>query len=232
MSELGIFLVVVTVGIIVLRYIFHNPFKYPHFYYDFDVSGKRKVDIADYIDKFLCDKRNWSDIKEYEQKVYKWKQDSRERIRNSILKKHRYKQYLKAVDDENAFKFRTTRDRTYYRQRNYVRTAYVETVTDQTADASWDYIIERFELLSKIDFEATLKEYHCTNQRKLMTPELRKKVMERDNYTCQFCGRYMPDGKNIHIDHIIPVSKGGKTVMSNLQVLCATCNLRKSDKIL
>ena len=35
----------------------------------------------------------------------------------------------------------------------------------------------------------------------------------------------------LHIDHIIPVSKGGKTVESNLQVLCSKCNGRKSSKL-
>ncbi len=41
----------------------------------------------------------------------------------------------------------------------------------------------------------------------------------------------MPDGNGIHIDHIVPVSKGGKTVPSNLQVLCAKCNLGKQPRI-
>ena len=54
---------------------------------------------------------------------------------------------------------------------------------------------------------------------------------ERDNYTCQICGKYMPDGVGLQIDHIIPVAKGGKTVPSNLQVLCSKCNGAKKDKL-
>lgn len=65
-----------------------------------------------------------------------------------------------------------------------------------------------------------------------MTSELRRQIMERDGYTCQICGRYMPDGTDIHIDHVIPVSKGGKTVPGNLQVLCSKCNLSKGARIL
>ena len=36
---------------------------------------------------------------------------------------------------------------------------------------------------------------------------------------------------DLQIDHIIPIKKGGKTVSSNLQVLCSKCNGRKSDKL-
>ena len=65
----------------------------------------------------------------------------------------------------------------------------------------------------------------------MMTQELRERIKLRDNYTCQQCGKYMPDGVGLHIDHIIPVSKGGKTVESNLQVLCSVCNGSKSNRV-
>ncbi len=35
---------------------------------------------------------------------------------------------------------------------------------------------------------------------------------------------------NFHLDHIKPHSKGGKTTLKNAQILCAKCNLMKSDK--
>ena len=34
-----------------------------------------------------------------------------------------------------------------------------------------------------------------------------------------------------HIDHIIPFSKGGNSTWRNLQILCESCNLKKSNKI-
>lgn len=63
-----------------------------------------------------------------------------------------------------------------------------------------------------------------------MTRELRERIMRRDNYTCKICGKYMPDEVGLHIDHIIPVSKGGKSIEQNLQVLCSKCNGHKSNK--
>jgi hypothetical protein len=70
------------------------------------------------------------------------------------------------------------------------------------------------------------KEY----QRRIMTDSLRYDVMKRDNFRCVLCGRSAKDGVTLHVDHIRPVSKGGKTVMSNLRTLCADCNFGKSDK--
>ena len=63
-----------------------------------------------------------------------------------------------------------------------------------------------------------------------MSASLRYDVMKRDNFRCTICGRSADDGVTLHVDHIKPVSKGGKTEMSNLRTLCDYCNLGKSDK--
>ncbi|MCX6647256.1 MAG: HNH endonuclease [bacterium] len=60
---------------------------------------------------------------------------------------------------------------------------------------------------------------------------LRWKVMQRDRFTCCHCGASpaKTNGVELHIDHIVPWSKGGETTMENLQTLCSKCNLGKSD---
>ena len=60
---------------------------------------------------------------------------------------------------------------------------------------------------------------------------LRFKVMQRDSFKCCMCGRSpaTTPGLELHIDHIKPWSKGGETIMENLQTLCQDCNLGKSD---
>ena len=68
-------------------------------------------------------------------------------------------------------------------------------------------------------------------QRRLMTDSLRYDVMRRDGFRCQICGAIAADGYKLHVDHIYPVSKGGKTEMSNLRTLCERCNMGKRDKI-
>lgn len=68
------------------------------------------------------------------------------------------------------------------------------------------------------------------HERAMMTDQLRYDIMKRDGFRCQLCGRTQSDGVKLHVDHIKPVSKGGKTIPSNLRTLCEQCNLGKKDK--
>lgn len=52
-------------------------------------------------------------------------------------------------------------------------------------------------------------------------------VWNRDGGRCCMCGARA----DLEFDHIIPLSKGGATTFRNLQLLCKTCNLKKSDHI-
>lgn len=85
----------------------------------------------------------------------------------------------------------------------------------------------------RIEKEKAMPEYRrfVAQQRRLMTDSLRYDVMHRDNFRCQLCGISANDGARLHVDHIIPVSRGGKTEMSNLRTLCEQCNLGKGAKI-
>lgn len=68
------------------------------------------------------------------------------------------------------------------------------------------------------------------HQRRLMTDSLRYDILKRDKFRCVLCGRSADDGIQLQVDHIVPVSKGGKSVPSNLRTLCSSCNMGKSDK--
>lgn len=59
-----------------------------------------------------------------------------------------------------------------------------------------------------------------------VTEEIKIKVLKRDKNTCLCCG----STKSLTIDHIIPISVGGVTVVDNLQTLCRSCNSRKQQK--
>ena len=66
---------------------------------------------------------------------------------------------------------------------------------------------------------------------------LRHEILSRDDHTCRFCGwtrrveHFGPYvGAELHIDHLLPVSRGGQTVADNLVTSCSVCNKRKGAR--
>lgn len=61
---------------------------------------------------------------------------------------------------------------------------------------------------------------------------LRLKIFNRDNFRCVLCGKSPATdiGTKLHIDHIVPFSKGGQSTIDNLQTLCFECNIGKGNK--
>ncbi|CAN6213230.1 unnamed protein product [Urochloa humidicola] len=56
----------------------------------------------------------------------------------------------------------------------------------------------------------------------------RKNILYRDEFTCQYCS----SRDNLTIDHVIPISRGGKWEWDNLVTACSRCNSRKGQKTL
>ena len=75
------------------------------------------------------------------------------------------------------------------------------------------------------------RQYEIMVERSKMTNSVRYDILKRDDFRCQICGSTAQDGVKLHVDHIVPVSKGGQTIPSNLRTLCDRCNLGKSDKM-
>ena len=99
-----------------------------------------------------------------------------------------------------------------------------------TVPMTEETIAELIKVLESKNNESAFKK----EQRTLMTQKLRDFIKRRDNYTCRNCGNstYIEPNLLLEIDHIIPVSKGGRTVEDNLQTLCWKCNRAKSNKII
>lgn len=64
-------------------------------------------------------------------------------------------------------------------------------------------------------------------ERVRIAEETRNEVWRRDQGCCAKCKSV----RNLEFDHIVPVSKGGSNSARNLQLLCETCNRRKSNSI-
>lgn len=206
-----------------------SPFHFPYFTHTFDVTGKRNVRIGDLLDNFMID-GDFGCVEIHEETIRDWMAACEAYLSTCLFAKHRRKQYEACLDLNRAYQFQVSRTQTRYKQVNYQRYPYKVEQTELEACYSYSKLKERFDRLHAIGFACTLRNYEEKNQRKLMTKTLRKQIMERDHYTCQICGKYMPDEVGLHIDHIVPVVKGGKSIASNLQVLCSKCNGKKGGR--
>lgn len=68
-------------------------------------------------------------------------------------------------------------------------------------------------------------------ERAKLTPKLRYDVLLRDNFRCRVCGFGVESGAHLHIDHVHPISGGGRTEYDNLQALCSVCNQGKGARL-
>lgn len=50
-------------------------------------------------------------------------------------------------------------------------------------------------------------------------------------YKCAICGKIFSDKRFLQVDHIKALNNGGLTVPENLQILCCSCNAKKSDSV-
>lgn len=58
---------------------------------------------------------------------------------------------------------------------------------------------------------------------------LRFRILQRDDFTCRYCGAKAPDVK-LEVDHIVPVSRGGNLRSDNLITACWSCNQGKKAR--
>ena len=84
------------------------------------------------------------------------------------------------------------------------------------------------------DTLATSRKTILVDARRVAGKRLRFQVLQRDSFRgihrCVICGRSpQKHGVVLHVDHIVPWSRGGLTVLENLQTACEDCNLGKSD---
>lgn len=98
-----------------------------------------------------------------------------------------------------------------------------------------DSKLRKFMALARLDYAPALRE---TPYKRSVPPQVkrRERATMRRHYDkwyaalvaqygekCQHCGAT----ENLVVDHVLPIARGGKSALDNLQLLCATCNTAK-----
>lgn len=96
---------------------------------------------------------------------------------------------------------------------------------------NFDDVFACFESVSRSHLDKSTYSKLVAVERGEISDSLRYDILNRDNFTCTICGASAKQGARLHVDHIIPVSKGGKSTPDNLRTLCERCNIGKSNKI-
>lgn len=95
----------------------------------------------------------------------------------------------------------------------------------------FDEMFACFESISRATMDNKTYSKLVLVERGEVSDSMRYDIMQRDNFKCVICGASAQTGARLHVDHIVPVSKGGKSIPSNLRTLCERCNVGKSDKM-
>ena len=145
--------------------------------------------------------------------VKKWQLDNKERFKeiNRIWKQAHKKQRAeqskkraRANPEKTRAVAKQSRERHPETSRNWRR---------NNKDKIRNYTASRKARLAGNGGDLTIEEWHA--------------ILDFYGHKCLCCGR---DDVKLTIDHVIPISNGGKHSADNIQPLCGPCNSRKKDK--
>ena len=120
-----------------------------------------------------------------------------------------------------------------------IRKIYVDSVVSRNRESK-ERIKEELKNLRKgvlnaekrlADVRDSLSDVESSLRRKKLPENTRLAIMAKSDYKCVLCGIDLTLVKP-HIDHIIPIAKGGTDSQDNWQAVCQKCNLKKGKKIL
>lgn len=114
------------------------------------------------------------------------------------------------------------------RKKNYIRGKRVESECDRCGNK----YLRRFshQRFCSLECSKAQQRDQLHDRRGHPWYKLRFEIMQRDNFTCRYCGRnVIDDGIKIVVDHLDPKNNGGKDRLENYITACLECNGGKAD---
>ena len=93
--------------------------------------------------------------------------------------------------------------------------------------AEYDRVVRSPSFEMRLPSVIALKEFIPLNKRPAFT---RFNVFLRDRFSCQYCG-HRRETRELTFDHLVPRSKGGRTLWENVVTACSACNMRKANRL-
>jgi excisionase family DNA binding protein len=103
----------------------------------------------------------------------------------------------------------------------------VVTVLNESGNRSSDRLMAKAARIAQKRQWFVISPSKTTKPRRAVPARRRFQVLQRDNFTCQYCGA-TPPGAVLHVDHKVPVVMGGTNDTGNLITACSDCNLGKA----
>jgi len=177
----------------------------------------------DYLRKYR--KRNKKRLLEYGRRYYqehkeeykKWRKENKEYIKECNKKWREKNKVRKKLGDREYFLNNRKKVNEYhkkYKKENPKRVSEWYKKYNGSPKGKLNFTKQNHLRLSK----------KFGNEFKLSQKDI-KKIFERDK-VCVYCGK----SRHLELDHIVPLSKGGKSIFNNFVVACRYCNPSKSNK--
>lgn len=93
--------------------------------------------------------------------------------------------------------------------------------------ATYDRVVHSARLAMRVPSVIALKDYVQADRNPAFT---RFNVFLRDRFTCQYCAQQR-NTSELTFDHLIPRSRGGRTLWDNVTTACSACNLKKGSRL-
>ena len=175
----------------------------------FGVGNKCKICFEEYREKYY--KQNKEHYRGYKKKYYEQNKEKEREYREQ--NKERINKRIKEYNNNIKNKYGVSQTTLRYREDENFRLNF------------------KLRSSNRQNLKRALEYYNNGKSDKLpikSPSRMLLKLYEIQNHNCPYCSNNMKD--DIHIDHIIPLSKNGSNEVHNLILCCSNCNLRKSAK--